>query len=175
MGWDELAVDEENTGEAHGTVQVASVLIADPLASADTTAGSASDLSRKCLAGLSAPTGLFASDDLKELRQGTWTGHGDRWFEVVAARWNPLQGEVPPPRPASPPLLIPQSPQERPAFVLAADAVHPRRTAAVVRAGDDEAIHAGVPAGRYGGRRDDGGCQEEDWQDVGVSEQAFRY
>ena len=63
----------------------------------------------------------------------------------------------------------------RPAFVLAANAVHPRRTAAVVRAGDDEAIHAGVPAGRYGGRRDDGGCQEEDWQDVGVSEQAFRY
>ena len=44
----------------------------------------------------------------------------------------------------------PQSPQERPAFVLAANAVHPRRTAAVVRAGDDEAIHAGVPAERWG-------------------------
>ena len=38
----------------------------------------------------------------------------------------------------------------RPAFVLVANAVHPRRTAAVVRAGDHGASHAGVPAERWG-------------------------
>ena len=35
MGWNELAVDEEDAGEAQGTVQVPSMLVVDPAASAD--------------------------------------------------------------------------------------------------------------------------------------------
>lgn len=67
------------------------MLVADPFAAANPTAGSASDISWKCFAGLSAPSGLFVSDDLKERRQGTWTGHRDYRIEVDATRWILLQ------------------------------------------------------------------------------------
>ena len=67
------------------------MLVADPFAAANPTAGSASNVTWKCLASLSAPTGLFISDDSKKLGPGTWTGHCDCRVEVDAARWILLQ------------------------------------------------------------------------------------
>lgn len=91
MGWDYLAVDKQDAGETQGTIQVSSVLVADPFASADPMAGPASNPTWKCLARLSAPTGLFIFDDTKKLRLETWTGNRDDWVEVDASRWILLQ------------------------------------------------------------------------------------
>jgi hypothetical protein len=91
MGWNYLAVDKQDACKTQSTIQVSSVFVADPFATAYPTAGSPSNSSRKCLAGLSAPTGLFIFDDTKKLRQQTWTGNRDDRVEVDASSWILLQ------------------------------------------------------------------------------------
>ncbi len=85
MGRDELTFDEEGSRETQGPVQVASMFVADPMPATDPSSGTSSHFSGECLAGLSAPTGLFFAEHGEELRGRFRTGDRHGGVEVMTS------------------------------------------------------------------------------------------
>ncbi len=80
---DHLAIDEQDAGEAQGTIVVwISVCIDD--CRAEPGGDFSANMILECSAGLSAPAGLLLFDTLKEVMARLWAGDCDCRIEVEA-------------------------------------------------------------------------------------------
>ena len=82
--WDHLSVDEQDTGEAQGTIVVSITAFIDDCR-ADPGRDFSTSMILERLAGLSAPAGLLLLDNLEELRTWLRTADCDCWIEVDAS------------------------------------------------------------------------------------------
>ena len=84
MVWDHLSVDEQDAGEAQGTIVVLIPATFDDVG-ADPRRDFSADRVFECTAGPLAPARLLLFDTLEELRTWLWTGDCDCWIEVHAS------------------------------------------------------------------------------------------